>query len=600
MRKFLSLLLVMCMACLLCTTGASAAGNDDDIDNQDVFNIRVPDGLDIYMDDSGRAGIVGNPAIENLGDRDVEITGIRVTGESGWDVLDFNNDFSGMSVNEKKLAMAFRGDGTGESGEVALSEGNWTVSGNSGLDLDAEAKMPAQDACEDTRIATVYWDFDWAGNTPEEPGENHPLVIPVLPGDGGSTSVGSVTTGDDRKIPIFPDVTADEGCVFDHWENQDGETVDGNTVFETGDEIKPVFRPNEEFECIPFTITKDNRSEVGFTGVENEDLVIPEKFQGSDGKYYVPVAIGELAFNQCKQLRSVVVPDTVTDIGAYAFCVCPALESVDLGDGVVTIGREAFDVAPKLVSIDIPDSCRTIEDMAFANSGLTAVSVPDTVTRIGTSLFYGCSSLKSAVLPGHIAAIPNSTFYGCTSLTDVDIPDGVVDIADAAFYGSGVTFTTLPGSVRTIGSGAFQACDMASFTVPESVVSMGRQCFSFCQNLKSIKFSSNCPVVPDSACLGCTRLSSVMLPNGITEIGDAAFQCKANMHGADGVMTGITLPQTLKTIGNNILYGQSIAFLNVPSGVTSIASGAFAGVTKIAYTGNASGGPVWGAGSRQS
>lgn len=494
MRKFLSLLLAMCMACSLCMMGASAAGSDDDIDNnQDVFNVRVPDGLDIYMDKSGRAGISGNPVIENLGDRDIEITGIRVAGESGWDVLDFDNDFSGMAVNEKKLAMAFRGDGTGESGEVVLSEGNWTVSGNSGLDLAVDVKMPVQDACEDTRIATVYWDFDWAGSdVPDGPGEDGALEVPVLPGEGGSASVDSVTTGDDRTISVFPDVTADEGYVFDHWENQDGETVDENTVFETGDEIKPVFKVDGgNMPAEPFMLSVVR----GYYGVGNVDRVAV----GEDGyaeSWPEPVPDDGYMFDHWENQDGETVDETAVFVDGDSIspvCVC---EFKCDGD-VITGFSDAYldmDQADRPYHVTTPveidgQVVHTIASHAFAVLYRDDGRDSDYATPYGITLsngiglentaFWRADGLREVVITSD-CTLNNGGFYMAMNLQSVCVEEGVTEIPVNTFNECmKITTLDLPDSLRTIGERAFANCiGMNPLVIPDGVTAIAYNAFN--------------------------------------------------------------------------------------------------------------------------
>lgn len=563
MRKFLSLLLAMCMACSLCMTGASAAGNDDDIDDQDVFNIRVPDGLDIYMDKSGRAGIVGNPVIENLGDRDVEIAGIRVAGESGWDVLDFNNDFSGMAVNEKKLAMAFRGDGTSESGEIALSEGNWTVSGNSGLDLDAEVKMPAQDACEDTRIATVHWDFDWAGDSGDS-GNPGSIEISVLPGEHGMCGAGSVMTDETGRISVFPDVTSDVSYKFDHWENQDGEIIDGTTVMNEGDGIRPVFVVDLDYRnYLRFTVTSRNRGQVGYTGVENEDLVIPETFLGGDGNWYVVVAIDNGAFGGCSNLASVTMPDTVESIGDSAFRTAKCRIN-NIPKNVLSIGEYAFeyDMFDECV---IPDGVLSIGHSAFGSCTyeITGVTVPASVKRVGDSCFAFSNLTEADWVTS--ADIPTYCFRGCMDLDTVNIR----------------------GSVSVLSEGAFFSCGIKRIQIPDSVIVMGTDTFSGCQSLSSVRLSRNCRVIPEDFCWGCGSLREITIPYGVTEIGKMAFYQTG--------LESVSLPDSLTKIGDTAFeVCERISELSVPSSVTSIGTNAFRLVPAVRYSGTATGSP-WGA-----
>ncbi len=98
------------------------------------------------------------------------------------------------------------------------------------------------------------------------------------------------------------------------------------------------------------------------------------------------------------------------------------------------------------------------------NKRVKSVTIPDSVTSIGTSVFYGCSSLTAITIPDSVTSICGSAFRGCRSLTAITIPDSVTSIGDYAFRGcSSLTVITIPDSVTSIGDSAFYDC--SSLTV---------------------------------------------------------------------------------------------------------------------------------------
>ena len=120
----------------------------------------------------------------------------------------------------------------------------------------------------------------------------------------------------------------------------------------------------------------------------------------------------------------------------------------------------------------------------------TEYIIPDYVTEIGNSAFYGCSSLKSITIPNGVTSIGDSAFFGCSSLTSITIPDGVTSIGGYAFDGcSGLTSITIPDSVTSIGYYAFDGCSgLTSITIPDGVTSIGSYAFYGCSRLTSITF----------------------------------------------------------------------------------------------------------------
>ena len=107
------------------------------------------------------------------------------------------------------------------------------------------------------------------------------------------------------------------------------------------------------------------------------------------------------------------------------------------------------------------------------------MTIPDSVTSIGSSAFRGCSGLTSVTIPDSVTSIGEYAFSGCSGLTSVTIPNSVTSIGEGAFYGcSGLTSVTIPNSVTSIGYCAFENCSrLASVVIPDSVTSIGDDAF---------------------------------------------------------------------------------------------------------------------------
>ena len=187
------------------------------------------------------------------------------------------------------------------------------------------------------------------------------------------------------------------------------------------------------------------------------------------------------AFEDCNGLTNVTIPASVTSIGDYAFAWCSGLTSITIPASVTSIGTDAF------------RGC----------SGLTSITIPASVTSIGSSAFYSCSGLKTAgpigggynIEFGWTQTIPPSAFYNCSSLTSVTIPASVTSIGTSAFYNcSSLTSITIPESVTSIGEHAFSNCSsLPSITIPGSVTSIGGYAFSGCSSLSEIRFTGPAP-----------------------------------------------------------------------------------------------------------
>jgi len=152
---------------------------------------------------------------------------------------------------------------------------------------------------------------------------------------------------------------------------------------------------------------------------------------------------------------------SLNSIGEYAFQGCSGLTSVTIPNSVTTIGYSAFNYCNGLTSITIPDGVTSIGSGAFQFcSGLTSVTIPNSVTTIEVGAFYDCSGLTSITISNSVTTIGDYAFYDCSGLTSVTIPSNVTTIWNFAFsYCAGLTSVTLSESVTTIGEDAFDGCN---------------------------------------------------------------------------------------------------------------------------------------------
>ena len=227
--------------------------------------------------------------------------------------------------------------------------------------------------------------------------------------------------------------------------------------------------------------------------------------------------IGNYAFYECNGLISMTIPNDVKRIGSYAFYNCTNLVGMmTIPDGMTCIEDFTFYNCRGLTSVTIPNTVTSIGASVFRGcKGFTGIiTIPPSVTNIGTTAFYGCSNLKGVNIED-VAAWCNITFGNAyanplryarnlyidnSPATDLTIPDSVTNIGSNSFYNcTNLLSLTIPVGITRIGAYSFYGCgSVTNVTVSESVAAIDDYAFYNCNRLARMTFRGNAPTVGPS------------------------------------------------------------------------------------------------------
>ena len=267
------------------------------------------------------------------------------------------------------------------------------------------------------------------------------------------------------------------------------------------------------------------------------------------------------AFHGCTVLTSVTIPGSVTDIGGSAFEGCTGLTRVVLPHGVTSIGMYAFDRCSALTDVTIPNSVTMIGDGAFYGcTGLANVTIPDGVTTIGDDTFAYCDALTSVIIPDSVTSIGYRAFYTCKALTSVTIPGGVTKIGDNAFYGCNALTDIYYGGYGIdwlkAGGGHDRAPENAAVHFKDGLYGKG----ACGENVDWVMTAGGTLTISGTGAMAdcewnsapwaraCSEITSIVIGDGVTGIGNNAFQYCSSL-------TGAAIPGSVTAIGSSVFYG---------------------------------------------
>lgn len=261
-----------------------------------------------------------------------------------------------------------------------------------------------------------------------------------------------------------------------------------------------------------------------------------------------------------------------------------------------------------------------VADSAFAQNGkLTGITLPSSVTTVGTRSFYNCTYLAYVDMPG-VTSIGEYAFQSCASLEELTLPDGLTSIPQYAFsycrrlqrvtFGSQLTqigqsafsdcnsleAVELTGNVQSVGESAFANCTaLSAVTLGDNVSYLGASAFRMCTSLERLTLGKNIGNIASYTFSGCTSLTAVTMPENLLSISSYAFSdCTALVEVttndrlqsvAQYAFKGAPLTTNAGVVyaGNWVIGGSSaeLAEIALQGDTTGIADAAFKGYQQI-------------------
>ena len=270
-----------------------------------------------------------------------------------------------------------------------------------------------------------------------------------------NSKAGAVLEPTPSKYPITNKLTALGNAIRAKAGGEEALTLDEMPAIIRSLEEKPVLA-----EGLEYTLNNDGVS-YSCTGIGTckiKNIIIPNTYNGlpvtAIGKeaffmtdirtVIIPNSvtyIDRFAFANCESLLTITIPDSVTQLGSGAFIYCRSLTSATIGSGVTTL-YDTFLGCSSLTSVTISNSVTIISAAFMQCRSLASITIPNSVTTIGDGTFGYCHSLTNITIPNSVTTIGENTFFGCENLTDIYIPKAAGAITGAP-WGADTTITTI-------------------------------------------------------------------------------------------------------------------------------------------------------------
>ena len=273
----------------------------------------------------------------------------------------------------------------------------------------------------------------------------------------------------------------------------------------------------------------------GYSG----DVYIPD-YVPYDGQQHVVFTINAYAFQKCKNVTSVRLPNHLKSISVQAFDGCTGLTSIAIPASLEFVMSNAFKDCYYIKEVHITDLaawCKVNFSYSSANP-----------LHFAQHLYLNGEEVIDLVIPESVTSLGSYVFSNAQSLQSVTFPEGFTSIGNGAFWNCLFTSIKLPKSLKNIGGYALGNCSkLTSIDIPENVTSIGEHGLAGCKGLTSVVIPNNVYQLGTGVFYECTNLTSVVLPDYVETINGTLFAyCNK--------LTTVVLPKRVGSITNSFLY----------------------------------------------
>lgn len=325
-----------------------------------------------------------------------------------------------------------------------------------------------------------------------------------------------------------------------------------------------------------------------------------------DGVYYEVVdGINYLSvYPASKEGTTYTTPSTITHIKDGCFDSCRYLKEVVLSKEIISFGEEVFRNTTGLSKVTFLCDIETLPDATFLYSSVNEVILPSSLKVLGVRSFAFCKNLKSIVLPEGLLTIQSMAFYdsglenlvmpdtvtsidqafmNCKSLVSIHLSDALKSMNASSFNGSKITEITIPSSLVVVPDYAFYNCQyLTTVNLPKTITSFSMACFGNCPLLTTINVDSENKYIKELDGIlyneDFTKLlfvnktsdvSEIVLPATLIEVPQGSFT-------SDTRVKVITIPGSITTYGYRAFYNAGFEKVIFSEGVKTIPGFLFA------------------------